>query len=578
MLPEWYKLRTHCEVLGTSQSGKSKFLEFCERRLIKKGQAYCKIDWHGTGFDNTLSYLAAIKYDKPVILLNPSRPDFIVPFNPFQKRSEEISSQVSRNLSSILNMWGAENSNEQPTLERIAKMTFGFSIISGEPIQHSAMLLKYHKQELRDYAIRIIENEAIKQQWEELQSIPRREWLHMVLSTENRLGRLLSSRGILRFIGHRNGNLDIARVIEEGTIVLVNLGFSPYLDREAARTFATLLLDDFFDCAMYRARNPKPYFLLLDEAYNYISRDTGRMLDEVIKTGLRATLVHHHSGQIRDPHIAGSLKTNARIKVVFGGIPYEDATGLVNNHLIDRVNERMIKEIRHQWVTRHKLEEYETHTESYTEGESEEESVSRGRSRSVTSSEGYSDSMGESGGEFSSTGKSSFGELEGESSQFGADHGTSLSSAWGSSSSESSARSKSITRSNGTNYSEGEAVSRSTRYAPYQEREVAGHEDYTREERVSMFAATLMNQKPWHCTVLLPQGNHEAREVPPIKYKRGYSPGSWNVSEYERELNREAMPAHIADSLLQFEEKRFLQEATVTHEPNGTGRPKRRKR
>jgi hypothetical protein len=285
------------------------------------------------------------------------------------------------------------------------------------------------------------------------------------------------------------------------------------------------------------------------------------LLNEVIKTGLRTTFVHHHSGQIKDRNIIESLTTNARAKVVFGGITYEDGIDLVNNYLIDQVNERMIKESRYQWVTKYKLEKYEDVTESEHQGERRGESKSRSRTRTEGETDAYNDSWVETNDRHN---------FDGIEKRLGG--GMGISSIY--------QTADSIGHSVHFDQSElrGRAVKRGTRYAPHQERELTGNEDYTREERVSKFAAQLMNQKPRNCVVLLPHKRPKARKVPPIKYHKDYFPESENFLQYERELNRDALPSPQADLHLLQEERRFLLTVGESHETgNGNGRPRKRK-
>ena len=83
MLPDWYDLKSHCHVVGSSQSGKSKFCEWCIREHIIRANGFALIDWHGTLFQGVLDYLAYLRPKVPIYVLNLSEPDWITSFNPF---------------------------------------------------------------------------------------------------------------------------------------------------------------------------------------------------------------------------------------------------------------------------------------------------------------------------------------------------------------------------------------------------------------------------------------------------------------------------------------------------------------
>src|SRR2546423_11051937 len=101
-------------------------------------------------------------------------------------------------------------------------------------------------------------------------------------------------------MGMTNGNLNLLEAMNQERIVLVNLGSSSFLDRESARVFASLLLNEFFETAMMRANdaphgtNPKPFVLYLDEFQEYITDDIAAMLDQVRKGCLHLVLAHQH--------------------------------------------------------------------------------------------------------------------------------------------------------------------------------------------------------------------------------------------------------------------------------------------
>ena len=372
MLDNWYAYATHCHLTGTSQSGKSKFCEDCIREKIISsfGPGACLIDWHGTMYDSLVNYLAYVQPNRPIVLLDPSRGSQVTPFNPFAlPEGREPSSHVNRLASVLVKPWGAQNTNELPNYEWIVKLVLTFMAATGEPLHHSAKLLEFPKKELREYAIAQIEDDYNRQQWKQLQYVHSlTEWNRHVGSTQRRLGRFLSSRSILRFMGIPNPGLNVADAIRENAIVLVNLKPSQQLDPESGKVFAALLLSEFLDAAIENMGDPQPYHLYLDECQNYLTADAANMLDQVLKSGLRMTLIHHHLGQFYDNiPLQGSIDTNAKLKVVFAGLPVAEAKRTAEEFFLAESNERWHKETRYRYFT----DFYEDSfiTESDSEGE-----------------------------------------------------------------------------------------------------------------------------------------------------------------------------------------------------------------
>jgi hypothetical protein len=374
MFAGWYRFKTHCHVCGTPQSGKSKFCELCVREKIKRGLGVTFFDWHGKTYHELIPYLAYIRPERPVYLLDLSDPTEhgILPYDPFAlpslPKGANVSAHVSRMTDLIVKPWGGRT-DDMPRFERIVKMVLHYCAVSGESLHHGARLLEYPKRELREHAISVIHDDYIKQQWKQLQYIRTfKEWTSQVESTQNRLGRFIGSQAIKLMTGSGAG-FDIGRAIDESAIVLVNLApSSNYLSNESAKVFASLLLAGYYHAAMERARNPKPHFLYLDECQNYLTEDAPAMLDQATKSGLRLTLIHHHMGQFHERvHLQTSIETDARCKVTFAGLPVEAAKRAAEQYLHNEVNERKKKDDTYRTTTEWMEEPADSVTTTVTE-------------------------------------------------------------------------------------------------------------------------------------------------------------------------------------------------------------------
>jgi hypothetical protein len=318
--------KTHMHVIGGSRTCKSKFLELLSRSDMHEGHGICVIDWHGTLYNDLVRWcahhdLGLFGDDRQLILLNPSRPDYVLGFNPFTNPGDDpnfISTLVSRYIDATLRPWGATDTNETPSLERNLRALFHFAVETNEALPNFARLLEFNQPELREYAIKVIQDPYIKAQWREVQSIKgAREWREWMMSTENRLTRFLASRGVMRFMGLPQG-INLMKIMDSGGIILVNLGETDYLHRPEARVFASLFLYEFFGAAMRRANRslrggkPRLFTLVLDEFQAYVTNDLSAMLDQVLKGGLHLVMAHQHLAQLEDDiRLEDSILTNA---------------------------------------------------------------------------------------------------------------------------------------------------------------------------------------------------------------------------------------------------------------------------
>ena len=551
---------THMHVIGGSGTGKSKFLEWLIRKDIREGHGLCLIDWHGTLYQDVLRYCAHLDIGlyndfRSLILLNPSRPDFVTGFNPFMNQGNDIATQVANRIAATIRPWGITDTNLMPTFERICRLLYTFAVEQQQTLPNAAQLLQFDKPALREYAIEVVSDPYIKEQWRQLHNIKTfRDWKEFVLSTENRLGRFLASKTIKRFFGLAENNINLRDIMDKQQILLINLGSSGYLDRESARTFASLLLNEFFETAMIRGNEakakdeePKAFVLYLDEFQEYITNDLTAMLDQVRKGGLHLALAHQHLGHLADnPKLRKSIFTNARIRAVFGGLDYEDASVLANEMFLPDLNTRQIKKA--YYHTTHIYREETRTIRSHTTGHSDSsgESWSSGSGSSSMSGAGQASATSKSLPGSDMTIFTPFTE-----GWFGESESTNRFSSSGSSAFEGSGGSSANTWSE----SEGETVV--PVWVPIPIQELGSEAEWNREEKVSKVAEMLKCQQQRHCYIKLDTDKTQPLKIPFVK---DYSHSQEYLLEYEQAVYEAqgALSADQADQLIVENEQKFL--------------------
>jgi hypothetical protein len=146
-------------------------------------------------------------------------------------------------------------------------------------------------------------------------------------STINRTMEFLAAERIRNIIGQQAGTLDFKKIMDEGYIVLVNLSSGKSVSHDNARLIGTLLVNDLFLTATERPQKSRPFYLYIDECSLFINEDVARILDEGRKFGLHLILAHQHLAQLKKAgeDIYHSVITDAKTKVIFGGLSAEDA-------------------------------------------------------------------------------------------------------------------------------------------------------------------------------------------------------------------------------------------------------------
>lgn len=344
-------LQTHVHGVGASRTGKSKLIEWIAREMIRERQGFCLIDPHGFLYNDLVRWLAYTSPNREIVLFNPSSEGRIVGFNPFRRGTGELSTQVDRRVRATLKAWGQVDANETPRLERWLKCTYYALLEQGYPVDVAQYLLGWQYKEVRDYVTSAINSPAIRSEWQDLSALTKiTDFQTQVESSRNRLFRFIEPPQVRRVTGLAVNNLDLADIIEQGKILLVNLQPSDSLSEENARLLGTLLLNEVWEIGMRRRQSdtgasPRSFYFIIDEFQKFLTPDIPAMLDQAAKYGFHLFLFHQHLSQLRklDETSYGAVMTNARIKIVFGGLSREDASTMAQEIFPGQIDLKRVK-------------------------------------------------------------------------------------------------------------------------------------------------------------------------------------------------------------------------------------------
>jgi hypothetical protein len=356
MTPE--QRRTHMHVLGSTGSGKSKFLEHLIRQDILEGRGLCLIDPHGELARDLLAWVSRLPAPpKKFHYIAPHRDDWTLCYNPLRRSVPDEWFLVNALKIAVVKCWGADNTQDTPRLDEWLKTAFFTAVNLGLTLPEVGMLLEPNVE-------RNIQRRAILQQLPETQTRIRGAWEHLCLlaekkpidfdatvgSTTRRLAAFLDNPRLNRVFGIPDFSLDLRQCMDEGAILLVDLSPKARLHPEDARLFGTLLLTDFYVQMFSRERPERAFTLYVDEFQNYATKDLARMLDEARKFGLQLVLSHQRPGQLQNADSAeerdlySAVMTNARTKVVFGGVSPDELEPIARLLSMGMLDPKKVKE------------------------------------------------------------------------------------------------------------------------------------------------------------------------------------------------------------------------------------------
>jgi hypothetical protein len=327
-------LSTHLELIGATGVGKSFLMEALIKSLILQGYGVAVVDPHADLYHRLLAFCAWLSLQKPklglhrrVIPFDLAETRELIGFNPVARNARVMTYQVVALMESIRKCWGQGSFQETP---RLARWLFNvaYALVSANlTFVQAQHLVNPSSNPYRAAITARIANPRIRAEWEWLESmkVDRRE--ERIESTLNRIKPFVEHEVIRPILGQYTKTLDFPGILADSKILLVNLARQNVISEDNQHLIGTLLVNELLSAGF--ARRPqerRPFFIFIDEFLHFVTKDACEILDGGRKFGLHFTLAHQHLGQLKekDAEVYYSTLTNARTKVVFGGLNDED--------------------------------------------------------------------------------------------------------------------------------------------------------------------------------------------------------------------------------------------------------------
>ena len=405
----------HTHIIGSTGTGKSKFLELLLRQDIKNRRAgLCLIDPHGSLYDEIILHASHrySSYADRFILFNPAgENEDIIGFNPVHPEAESLDYLLESLISACLKAWGQDDTDRTPRITKWLGNIFHTLISNDLTLIESVPLLSIHNKDQRELLLRNVHNDLVLDDWRMFEVSSNTQKQSLIEGAANRLRKFLNSESIRNIVGQRDRVLDFSKAMDEGKIILINLNGQGKISQENMKLLGILVVNEIFRCAKLRDtrdRNLKPFYFYIDEFAQFVTRDIARSLEEARKFKLFMILAHQHLAQLQkdDEYLYASVLTNCRNKVVFGGLSREDAKIMTDEVSTGFVNLQSIKDEIYTTKARQNLEKRTVG--SWTEGTSESQSkgssvghtdgVSEGHSEGISEGKSFGLSLGKSKG------------------------------------------------------------------------------------------------------------------------------------------------------------------------------------
>lgn len=318
--------RKHLYIVGKTGTGKSTLIANMAINDMRNGEGMGIIDPHGDLCDIILDYVPSYRIND-VAYLDPA--DFDHPFrlNPLEIGNEAYMDIISSGIVSIFyklyhNSWG-------PRLEYILRNTLLTLLrVPNTTLLHIPELLA--NDEYRRRVVEKLDDKVLKAFWQnEFEKMGEKLRSEAISPILNKVGQFLASQTMRNILGHHKSTIDLAKMMDEGKVVIVNLSQGK-LGEDNSALLGAMVITKMQLAAMSRVyvdeAKRRDFYLYVDEFQNFATSAFIKILSEARKYRLNLTLANQYIGQIEED-VQKAIFGNVGSLISFG-VGAQDARSL----------------------------------------------------------------------------------------------------------------------------------------------------------------------------------------------------------------------------------------------------------
>lgn len=313
-----YARQRHTYVVGTTGAGKTTLLLNMIAQDMAAGRGLCVIDPHGDLARATLSLVPSRRAHE-VVVIDPSDAERPVGFNPIMPVAPDQRAFVANNVVAAMrhiwaDSWGA----------RLEHLLFN-GVLALQAIGKPNLVLlqrlftddTWRRRQLAD-----VDDVHIRGFWQhEFEHWPANEKAIVLSPALNKVGRFTQDPYLRNMIAQQQPHFDLARSMDEGRIVVVNLA-KGRIGKISSHLLGAFFVTCLAQAAWQRDRLPADkrtsFTVYADEFQSYATDSFAAILSEARKYNVHLTMAHQYLRQVPDkllPAILGNVATVVALRV-----------------------------------------------------------------------------------------------------------------------------------------------------------------------------------------------------------------------------------------------------------------------
>jgi type IV secretory pathway TraG/TraD family ATPase VirD4 len=304
----------HLYIIGKTGTGKSTLLAQMARQDIAAGRGMALIDPHGD--------LVARLYDEccdrtDVVYLDATDPAQPYGYNPLRHvRPDRIPLAASGLLEVLKKIWADAWGVRMEHILRNAL----YALLEQKEATLLDILRLFRERAYRRQVAAAVTNEPVRVFWEkEFDRFSFGYRADGVASIQNKIGAFLADPFMRRILTEPREPISLRRIMDEGKVLLVNLG-KGRIGEDSASLLGGLLVTTIGLAAYSRAdmapASRRDFFVYVDEFQNFTTLAVANMLAELRKYRVGLTMAHQYLHQL-EPEIRHAVLGNAGSLVSF---------------------------------------------------------------------------------------------------------------------------------------------------------------------------------------------------------------------------------------------------------------------
>lgn len=366
----------HMQIMGQPGKGKSRFMEGMIREDILAGHGLMLLDPTGNLYNDLVRWLVNKGWldRRRIVLLDPNLGDYALAYNPLAfdsapddapiQRQARIKEAVDAVLAAFSSMMGDEHSEQMPLYTYVLNLVLYALADQGLTLNEAQHLVR-HDDALKAWLTRESSHALVAGAWQEINALHVRDFQQWFMAPRNRIGRFLLSPALQYMLAQQDNRLDLLELMDNGGVLLVNLGATGIgFTDEDATLLGRLLLNDLSAKAKRRlrrfGREPRGFYCYIDECDRFLTESVVQGIEKLRQFGLRMVLAHQGLAQLRHAgeRVYGAVTGSSGIKVYFG-LGREDAAEVADQAFAGRIDMQQEKEkFRSPAVVAHHEQEY----------------------------------------------------------------------------------------------------------------------------------------------------------------------------------------------------------------------------